>query len=386
MIWINLQQQNSDKMKKITALFTFIALSVSNSWAQKHIEVSNPITENRVEIISIPYGEFSRYFNVDSIFTIKDKNSQKIYLHQLEKLGHKDPINVLIQIPIASKENLSLVVTNDKSPSFSSKTFARYVPERFDDFAWENDVVAFRMYGKALEGRNDDAQGIDFWAKRTSDLIINKWYKEEDYHQDHGQGLDYYAVGQTLGVGDIALYFDDKIHFTKHYRKFKLLDNGPLRTTFQLIFEEEEISSNKISITKTITLDAGQQFNRTSVFVHNKTNISSPVVFGLARRAEEKPQVYFNPKNKSLTYWEPAVKEFGQTGTALILPDSKVEFLQENKKQFLLKTNIKSSKSITYYNGASWSKAGKLNSAEDWKNYVDGYAKRLKKPLKVKLK
>jgi hypothetical protein len=31
------------------------------------------------------------------------------------------------------------------------RVYGRFNRERFDDFAWENDKVAFRMYGEALE-------------------------------------------------------------------------------------------------------------------------------------------------------------------------------------------------------------------------------------------
>src|SRR5690606_5514535 len=135
--------------------------------------------------------------------------------------------------------------SKEKAPTFPSKTYARYVAERFDDYAWENDVVAFRLYGKALEGRPDDAQGMDYWAKRTENLVINKWYKINDYHKDHGEGLDYYSVGQTLGAGDMALYHNNTIQFTKHYRKHEVLDNGPLRTTFRLTFEPQTIEGQE---------------------------------------------------------------------------------------------------------------------------------------------
>src|SRR5690606_11201303 len=194
------------------------------------------------------FSKFSRHFGVDTVFTIKDKTTGTIYLHQLEKLGTNTPQNVLVQVPVTSKAKLELVVMQEKPESYPSKVFARYVPERFDDFAWENDVVAFRMYGKALEGRADDAQGIDFWAKRTHSLVINNWYKTDDYHKDHGEGLDYYSVGQTLGAGDLTLYFGNQVAYTKHYRQYEVLDNGPLRTTFKLTYEPQDFDGQTISL------------------------------------------------------------------------------------------------------------------------------------------
>ena len=47
------------------------------------------------------------------------------------------------------------------------KTFARYVPERMDDFAWESDRIAHRIYGQGLiKGEGTITSGIDVWIKK----------------------------------------------------------------------------------------------------------------------------------------------------------------------------------------------------------------------------
>jgi len=373
-------------MKKLICYIAFSTAFVGSSVAQKKIVISNPSDENRLELISIPFSKFSKHFGVDTVFTVKDKSSGKIYLHQLEKLGTNKAQNVLIQIPISAEGKLDLIVSKDKAPTFSSKTYARYVPERKDDFAWENDVVAFRMYGKALEGTSEDAQGIDYWAKRTENLIINKWYKSQDYHKDYGEGQDYYHVGQSLGAGDIALYHNNTIQFTKHYRTHQVLDNGPLRTTFKLGFEPQTIEGQEISFSKTISIDVGQNFNKVTIDFVNKHANKTPVVVGLAKRNESKPEVEFDKDNKSVVYWEPNINDAGRTGTALILTKNKTQYIDSHEKQFLVKTEITTNKPFVYYNGAVWDKAGKITSFEQWEDAVEDYAEQIRKPLKVKLK
>ena len=44
------------------------------------------------------------------------------------------------------------------------RVMARYVPERADDFVFENNLIAGRFYGEALEG-NPTSPGIDVWVK-----------------------------------------------------------------------------------------------------------------------------------------------------------------------------------------------------------------------------
>ena len=51
------------------------------------------------------------------------------------------------------------------------KVYGRFVPERKDDFAWENEYAAFRMYGPALRPENP-SNGVDLWLKARAELVI----------------------------------------------------------------------------------------------------------------------------------------------------------------------------------------------------------------------
>ena len=80
------------------------------------------------------------------------------------------------------------------------RVYARFVRERHDDFAWENDRVAFRLYGPALETFEKEpltSSAVDAWSKRTSRLVLNDWYLVDDYHRDHGEGGDFYPAGKS---------------------------------------------------------------------------------------------------------------------------------------------------------------------------------------------
>ena len=55
------------------------------------------------------------------------------------------------------------------------RVMARAVPERKDDFVFENDLIAGRFYGKALEG-DPTSPGIDVWVKLPGALVADDWY------------------------------------------------------------------------------------------------------------------------------------------------------------------------------------------------------------------
>ena len=56
------------------------------------------------------------------------------------------------------------------------KVMARFVPERADDFVFENNLIAGRFYGQALEG-NPTSPGLDIWVKLPGKLVADEWYK-----------------------------------------------------------------------------------------------------------------------------------------------------------------------------------------------------------------
>ncbi|WP_313367647.1 DUF4861 family protein [Sphingobacterium mizutaii] len=371
-------------MKRILLTCLIIVNCLAFCQAQ-YIQVKNPSKYARKELISIPFQNFKEHFKVDTVFTIRDENNQLIPF-QLEKLGTAIPVNVLIQVELPAQSTIKYKLEKEPGNRIEPMTFARYVPERLDDFAWENDVVAFRLYGKALEGRKDDGQGMDYWAKRTDKLIVNKWYKVENYHQDTGEGMDYYTVGQTLGAGDVALLSNNGLHYTKHYRRYQILDNGPLRSTFKLEYDPEELDEQEVKLTKIISLDAGSNFNKIVLQVQNKMANSTAIAIGVARRKEDQPKLAVEPKNETLAYWEPEIAKNGQTGIAVIIPKKKVSIDANRPEQFLLTSQAMNGQDFVYYNGAVWNRAGKVSSAEEWNKAVEQEHEKIKKPLKWVLK
>jgi hypothetical protein len=132
---------------------------------------------------------------------------------------------------------------NEPAQNETAQCFARFVPERNDDFAWENDKIAFRAYGPFYRGKAVNS-GIDAWLKRVDYPIIDKWYKEnqegKSYHEDHGEGLDNYHVGSSAGVGGSGLWLDGKREHLDTFTKYEILDASPERYQFKLSYERDD--------------------------------------------------------------------------------------------------------------------------------------------------
>ena len=259
------------------------------------------------------------------------------------------------------------------------RAYGRFVRERRDDFAWENDLVAHRMYGAALETWAQEpltSSGLDVWVKRTPRLVINDWYMVDDYHRDTGEGADLYSVGKTRGCGGSGLWLDGKLHVANNFRNTRVLANGPLRVMFELLYEPYAAGSAMVREKRVISLDAGHRFNRIEV-----TYQDAPA--GAANAAG----IRNNPGSSSravaeagtLRSWEP-LKGGGNLGCAVIVPSLKDT--READGNYLA---IAAAGSNVYYAGSAWDRGGDITTTAEWDAHLAREAARIRTPVEVRV-
>ena len=374
------------KIIKTLFLLAFILPIITIAQTKTTVTIkNNSALERKETVVTIKWATLlNTYPQIDTTnFVVINGNTKKQIAYQLEHKGTTAIQNLLVQVDLKAKSTLTLLIQKGKPEPFTAKTYARYVPERLDDFAWENDKIAFRAYGKALEKTEGDAYGYDVWVKRIDKMILNDRYKRNEYHIDHGDGLDYYHVGYTLGAGNMAPFVNDTIRYSANYHQWKMLDNGPLRSTFQLTFDTWNAGGIKVKASKIISIDAGSQLNRIENNYTFDGNKPLPVVVGIIRR--EKPGVIsLNEQQGVMGYWEPTEKE-GTTGVGSILT-TPVSTMWVNKTQILAKTTVNNNEPIVYYSGAAWDKAGKITNSKQWFDYLNHFYQELQNPLIVSIK
>ena len=272
------------------------------------------------------------------------------------------------------------------SPVGDPKAFCRFVPERLDDFAWENDRVAFRMYGPALK-KELNSSGVDVWAKRTRNLIINKWYASRDYHTDHGEGMDFYGVGLSRGCGGSGIWKNGRLFVSDNFASYKVIANGPIRAIFELYYGDWNADGLEVSEIKRVTLDAGSNLSRFDITYSCKPDVESlDFAAGLAKRAVMKSEK--NVKDGWLVLWEPENPqrcEVGALGTAVIADKPEQSGFAENDDHLLLTMKAITGKPTTYYAGFGWTRSGDFSDMQDWVNYVSSFAQRVHSPVKILL-
>src|SRR5581483_10814640 len=168
----------------------------------------------------------------------------------------KKPADYLVfQSDFAPGQEKTFILKPGTPAPYEPKVYCRWVPERLDDFAWENDRIAYRIYGPALEIVEPACSGVDVWPKRTRNLIVNKWYQLAQsinanyYHTDHGEGLDCYKVAHAQGCGGTSIWADGKRFTTgiKGWKTQRVIANGPVRLIFELTYDPIDVNGVAVS-------------------------------------------------------------------------------------------------------------------------------------------
>lgn len=300
-------------------------------------------------------------------------------------------------------------------------------PERVNDVAWENDRIAFRTYGPALQVATEEAYGYDVWVKSVEEPVVETRYAGElnpeikvqidslkkmkkdaqadslyrlvSYHVDHGNGLDCYQAGPTLGGGVSALYVDSTIVYPYCYKTEEILDNGPLRFTVKLTYNPLMVKGDtNIVETRIISLDKGSQLNRTVVSYTNVKEVL-PIVTGIVLHEPDGGTNVTDAAKGYIGYADPTDNINNNNGTIYVgavfpanVKEAKPLFFSEEEVKergaygyVLAISEYQPDSEYIYYWGAGWSKYG-FGGMEAWTKYLDQYARKVRTPLTVMVK
>ena len=241
------------------------------------------------------------------------------------------------------------------------RVYGRFVRERHDDFAWENDCIAHRMYGPGLETAAHDpltSSGIDVWVKRVPRLLVNEWYMTDDYHRDHGDGADMYAVGKSRGCGGLGIWTatsspcraTSRARACSRTARSASCSSSPTRPGRR----ETPCSRSRSSI----TLDAGSNFDSRRDLLPRRDEDAAPLAVAVGIAKHEGGAVEVDKKGRWMRDWEPLKPEGGNLGCAIVLGPEATGSHQQNDTYHLICVRDPSGKSPVRYDvGVGWDRS-----------------------------
>jgi hypothetical protein len=394
------------------AVFAMLGGAAPQALAAKmQITVTHTLKQARpAETMAVPWSEVNRLLPGALLQRIAVRDARgNVLPYQVTNVAPqaKDPGNqgiaygeLLFQHDFAEGESsavFTVETTDTVAPPFPAKVSARYVPERLDDFAWENDKVAHRTYGPALgapaaPGSGKEVlvtSGLDIWFKKVSYPIVDRWYNKghDHYHHDEGEGMDMYNVGKTRGAGGSGVWDGKTLYTSRNYAAWKVIANGPLRAIFELRYDAWDAGGVQVSEVKRFTVDAGRYFDQVDSTFAFTGPTQLNVALGLNKTPADKGQepvitAMAEPSGPYIAQWV-TQKSNGAFGTAVIVPASS-GFAEDALNQLIV-APVTSGQPLRYYTGAAWDRASPYRTQEDWRKLFTLEAARLRSPVTVKV-
>lgn len=357
-------------------------LALASCTQNVQIEVSNPWqTDREAQTVEIAWPEL-RGVTPETV-VVTDAEGRQVP-SQVIYAGHEEPQSLIFQTSAEAGQTLRFTVAAGTREEYPSKAYGRQVPERYDDYAWENDKVAYRLYGPALETSPEKlvTPGIDVWVKSTDRLVIDERYARGQYHHDYGDGMDCYKVGVTLGSGASLPFADGKLWMMGHnYAAQRTLDNGPIRTTVELTYAPFDADGKQVSLVKTISLDVGSRFSRMENRYTGAAEL--PIAAGVVRHdVKEFAQGdgWFALREAASDSADPVSD--GDIYLAIVLPGA--EILPDTLGHALAVQTAADGEPLVYYAGSGWSKGG-VENMDEWTATTAEAAEALEQPLEVRI-
>jgi rhamnogalacturonyl hydrolase YesR len=383
-------------------------LSALEGGAAALVSVSNPAhfhrEEETVEVDAAAMGAKEGIAVMDGV-------SSRVLDSQVyaSKPG-REPDRLLFQVDLAPGETRLFYILGARTlaarPPPIMKTYVRQVAERFNDVAWESDRIAHRVYSQDLiKGEGTISSGIDVWAKRTRAPVIDEWYRRVHYHQDDGDGLDDYEVGRSRGCGGLGVWSGGRLFPSINFRSARIIANGPVRSEFELTYDEWDAGGRRVAETRRISIDAGSNMSRAESTFTSDDPSPIPVAIGIAQRPGDGAVATKDQDAGWMAYWQAPDRDRGSIGCAVVLQKGTIEeFVMETASvpelppgkglvpgieglhpvgNLLAITQAEVNKPLVYYLGAGWSRSGDFPDGAAWARYVGRFSERMEAPVRV---
>lgn len=276
--------------------------------------------------------------------------------------------------------------------------FSAQYPGRVDDVVLENEYSIYRIYGPASERRGDHCYGYDVFVKNTREPVAAGFYASElrsyaimdslraagkkdsadafnrteyprySYHYNHGQGMDVYRVGRTLGCGTNAIYLGGQIIMPYCYRDYEVVYDTPDSLQIHLTFAPKTYTIGDDTLRWTehrlLTVERGVRWVRCEVWydgLDREVEVVAGIVMnkGADGQANE-PQYGYN----YIAYEDPTdPHSFKQAGKGSIMigvvnPRQKVMRVQDD--HLLSVSDLAPGQRFRYWFASGWSLGGEV--------------------------
>jgi len=270
---------------------------------------------------------------------------------------------------------------------FQNVNYLRVPPEhtdhswyiRYEGPGWESDKVGYRFY---LDWRN----AIDIFGKKTPDMVLQDVGQDgfDSYHSMCPWGMDILKVGESLGIGSLAMWLNEKAERVAVTDSIicEIVQNGPVRSQIRTHYFGWKIGDEKYDLVSDLSITAGSRLTRHIVRMNGEPpNLCTGIV-----KLENVTLLSSTDKNRDWMY----LGTYGKQSLAEDKLGMAVLFRRQDLAQITSDTNsyvvvLKPvNGTLTYYFLAAWEQEPNgITSESQFQNYLDETVTLLGQELKI---
>ena len=274
--------------------------------------------------------------------------------------------------------------------TFQNVQFLRVPPEhtdhsfyiRYEGPGWESDKVGYRFY---LDWRN----AIDIFGKKTPEMVLQNVGQDgfDSYHEMSDWGVDILKVGESLGIGSIATWYENKANRVEKTDSVTcaIIANGSVYSQIRTVYYGWQAGANKVNLTSDLSITAGSRLTRNDLSIDGELdNIGT----GLAKHENT---VFFDKQPEQPMDWgyialwgkQSLAGEDDELGIAVLYQDLQFVQLAEDDLNHVVILKPENNK-VSYYFLAAWiQEPDGIKTQEAFVDYLSQTLQQLNQPILV---
>jgi len=321
-------------------------------------------------------------------FIVLQADSGKEIPHQLDDMnndGEGDEIAMIMDMEPGEKKRI-VIRYSPESPESRSVTLGHKKRTRtaihpeYEGVGWESELVAYRVYP-------DHRNSISIFGKQQLGLSLDKFASSTTESATRGyESLEPWGVsilegGDSVGCGGFGLWYENKLvkPGSETSRYMRIVADGPIRSVAQVIFDKWSIGDQKLRVTATYAIFAGQRWSGSEIKIVG-ADMPVKIVSGLAK---SKTATLIRDEKNGLFYtWGAQSRLNDDLGLALIYPTENFDSFHEDSGSYMVVLNPGADNEITYWFLSAWSRGeiGIKNDAE-FPKLVSSVMQNIRHPL-----
>ncbi len=262
--------------------------------------------------------------------------------------------------------------------------FAHDALYRIEGPGWESDKIVYRYY---LDSRNRN----DIFGKKNDGLVLQKLgvhdlvsNSMESYTKMLDWGMDIFKVGESLGIGSIAMWHDSKPVTVSDVDSVKcyVAENGPMLSGIYTKYLGWKVGGEKSDLYSHLTISAGNRLTKVSLDLKGKP---VDLCTGLAKH-EDSDFMESKPARSGWSYMALYGKQSlsgDDLGIAVFYRAADMLKLTEDSLSKIVVLHPTGGR-LTYYFAAAWQdEPGGIRNEKEFRKYLEDTIVRLNNPIEI---